>query len=198
MHLAPGGLYFSAADLIQTDAAISPGNSGGPLLNLKGEVVGINRAIRTDNEAGSDVLSNTGIGFAVPIDIARRVTPYLIRDGYYDYPYLGIVSRADLTLAERQALHLPMDVLGTYVLAVTDGSPAAKAGLRGGTQPTPFDDLPAGGDLITAVDDQPIRTFNELLNYLVTYKSPGDELQLSVWRGEQQLTLNVELTARPK
>jgi len=198
MRSAPGGFYFSAADLIQTDAAINPGNSGGPLLNLNGEVIGINRAIRTNSGEGSSVLANTGIGFAVPIDIARRVAPYLIRDGSYDYPYLGIVSREDLTLAERQALDLPADVLGAYVLSVTDGSPAARAGLRGGSQPTDIVDLQAGGDLITAVDDQPIRTFNDLLNYLVTYKSPGEEVNLSVLRGDQQLTIQVKLVARPQ
>lgn len=198
MRSAPGGFYFSAADLIQTDAAINPGNSGGPLLNLKGEVIGINRAIRTNSGEGSSVLSNTGIGFAVPIDIARRVTPYLIREGSYDYPYLGIVSREDLTLAERQALDLPAGVLGAYVLSVTDGSPAARAGVRGGSQTTSIADLQAGGDLITAVDDQPIRTFNDLLNYLVTYKSPGEEVNLSVLRGDQRLTIQVELIARPQ
>jgi 2-alkenal reductase len=134
----------------------------------------------------------------VPIDIARRVTPYLIREGSYDYPYLGIVSREDLTLAERQALDLPAGVLGAYVLSVTDGSPAARAGVRGGSQTTSIADLQAGGDLITAVDDQPIRTFNDLLNYLVTYKSPGEEVNLSVLRGDQRLTIQVELVARPQ
>ncbi len=198
MRSAPGGFNFSAADLIQTDAAINPGNSGGPLLNMNGEVIGINRAIRTNSSEGPAILANTGIGFAVPIDIARRVTPYLIRNGAYDYPYLGIVSREDLTLAERQVLDLPPDVLGAYVLSVPEGSPAAKAGLRGGNQSTSITDLPAGGDLITAVDDQPVRNFNDLLNYLVTYKSPGEEVQLTVLRGSQQITMQVELIARPK
>jgi len=197
MRSAPSGYYFSAADLIQTDAAINPGNSGGPLLNLNGEVIGINRAIRTDgNDSG--LLSNTGIGFAIPIDIARRVTPYLIREGSYDYPYLGIVSREDLTLTERNALELPEDILGAYVLSVPSGSPADQAGLRGGSAPTSIPDLQGGGDLITAVDGQPIRNFNDLLSYLVTYKSPGDQMELSVLRNGQQLSITVDLTARPQ
>lgn len=196
MRSAQGGYYFSSADLIQTDAAINPGNSGGPLLNLNGEVIGINRAIRTDG-GGTGLLANTGIGFAIPIDIARRVTPYLIRDGSYEYPYLGIVSREDLTLAERTALDLPEDSQGAYVLSVPSGSPADRAGLRGGSQPTNITDLPAGGDWITAVDGQPIRNFNDLLSYLVTYKSPGDLVELSVLRNGQELTITVNLTARP-
>lgn len=196
MRSAQGGYYFSSADLIQTDAAINPGNSGGPLLNLNGEVIGINRAIRTDG-GGTGLLANTGIGFAIPIDIARRVTPYLIRDGSYEYPYLGIVSREDLTLAERTALDLPEDSQGAYVLSVPSGSPADMAGLRGGNQPTNITDLPAGGDWITAVDGQPIRNFNDLLSYLVTYKSPGDQVELSVLRNGQELTITVNLTARP-
>ena len=81
MRESPSGGYFTAADLIQTDAAINPGNSGGPLLNLNGEVIGINRAIRTNGEDGVSTLSNSGIGFAVPVDVVKRVAPYLIENG---------------------------------------------------------------------------------------------------------------------
>lgn len=197
MREAPSGFYFSAADLIQTDAAINPGNSGGPLLNMRGEVIGINRAIRTNGETSEGILSNTGIGFAVPIDIARRVVPYLIRDGSYDYPYLGIVSRENMTLAEMEVLELPRNVQGAYVLSVPEGSPADQAGVIGGSEPTAFINLQAGGDLITAVDGQSIRNFSDLLTYLVTNKSPGDALDLTILRDGQELIIPVELGKRP-
>ncbi len=104
LHQSSGGSNFTAADLIQTDAAINPGTSGGPLFNLKGEVIGITRAIHTSGEEGVTTLANSGIGFAVPIDIVKRVTPYLIKNGFYDYPYLGIVSKEELNLDEHKKL----------------------------------------------------------------------------------------------
>jgi len=198
MREAPSGFYFSAADLIQTDAAINPGNSGGPLLNLTGEVIGINRAIRTNGEQTNGGVFNSGIGFAVPIDIVKRVTPYLIRDGQYDYPYLGITSREEMTLAERNALSLPSDVQGAYVLGVPSGSPADRAGLRAGETPTRFQGLNSGGDLITAVNGVNIRAFSDLLNYLVTFTSPGDTIELTILRDGGMITIPVELIARPQ
>ena len=125
------GGNFSSADLIQTDAAINPGNSGGPLLNLQGEVIGINRAIRTEGDVGTGVY-NSGLGFVVPIDIVKRVVPFLIRDGKYDYPYLGITSSEEFTLPQLTALGLPPDVRGVYVNTVPAGTPAEKAGILGG------------------------------------------------------------------
>ena len=196
MREAPSGGYFTAADLIQTDAAINPGNSGGPLLNLNGEVIGINRAIRTNGDDGVLTLSNSGIGFAVPIDIVRRVTPYLIETGKYDYPYLGIVSREELSLSDRETIGIDADVQGAYVISVTEGGPAEKAGIIGGGEWLDYIDLPTGGDLIIAVDDQPVRAFSELLRYLVTYKSPGDTMDVTILRDGEELTVNVILTSR--
>jgi len=193
---APSGGFFTAPDLIQTDAAINPGNSGGPLLNMNGKVIGINRAIRTNGE-GDAILSNSGIGFAVPIDIVKRVVPYLIRDGKYDYPYLGIVSRENLTLIEKEVLGFSSETMGAYVIEVPINGPASDAGLRGGTVETKFPDLPAGGDLITTVDGEPIRSFSDLLAYLVTNKSPGDEMEITVLREGQELVLKVILEKRP-
>lgn len=193
---APSGGFFTAPDLIQTDAAINPGNSGGPLLNMNGKVIGINRAIRTNGE-GDGILSNSGIGFAVPIDIVKRVVPYLIRDGKYDYPYLGIVSRENLTLIEKEALGFSSETMGAYVIEVPVNGPASDAGLRGGTVETKFPDLPTGGDLITAVDGELIRSFSDLLAYLVTNKSPGDEMEITVLREGQELVLKAILEKRP-
>jgi 2-alkenal reductase len=134
-RLSESGSFFSAGDLIQTDAAINPGNSGGPLLNLNGEVVGVNRAIRTEqsNETGEPL--NSGIGFAISSNIVNRVVPFLIKDGFYDYPYVGITSQEDLTLIEREALGI-QHMTGAYIINVTENSPAATAGLIGGSTVT--------------------------------------------------------------
>jgi S1-C subfamily serine protease len=198
MRSSTSAVNFSAADLIQTDAAINPGNSGGPLLNLKGEVIGINRALRTSEGVGVDTVSNTGIGFAVPIDIVKRVVPFLIRDGRYDYPYLGITSREEFTLPQLDALGLPPNLKGVYVVTVPKGTPAEKAGLLGGTQATAIEGLPSGGDLITSVNGHEVLNFSDFLSYLVTNTSPGDMVNLTVLREGKELQFKVTVVARPQ
>jgi len=197
MRTATTGGNFSAADLIQTDAAINPGNSGGPLLNLQGEVIGINRAIRTNGDTDSGIF-NSGLGFVVPVDIVKRVVPYLIRDGHYDYPYLGITSSEEFTLPQLQALGLPPDMHGVYVITVPKGTPAEKAGLLGGTETTSFSNLLAGGDLITTVNGHAILNYSDFLSYLVSNTSPGDVIDLVVLRGGKELQLKATLVARPQ
>ena len=189
---------FSTADIIQTDAAINPGNSGGPLFNLQGEVVGVNQSIRTDvfNETTGNAV-NSGVGFSISINLVKRIVPYLIRDGHYDYPYLGISStRDELSLAEIEALGLNT-FTGAYVREVVEGGPADQAGIRGGSQPTNLDGLLAGGDVITAIDGQPVVTFDALLGYLTTHKSPGDTVVLTILRDGQTMDVTVTLGARP-
>ena len=127
------GNYYSAGDIIQTDASINPGNSGGPLLNLNGDVVGINRAIRTTGITATGDPINSGIGFAISGNIARRVIPYLIENGKYDYPYMGITARSSITLIEQEILGLSQ-ATGAYITGVEPGGPADKAGLRGGSR----------------------------------------------------------------
>ena len=126
---APGGGYFTAGDIIQTDAAINPGNSGGPLFNLSGEVIGINRAIRITSYSDDGEPVNSGIGFAISINIVKRVVPSLIERGIYDYPYMGISSISDLSLHSIEALGLER-YTGAYVTNVTPGSPAEEAGVQ--------------------------------------------------------------------
>lgn len=193
---AGGNSYFAAGEIIQTDAAINPGNSGGPLLNLNGEVIGINRAIETYNtNAQADPL-NSGIGFAIAINTVKKVVPSLISEGSYDYPYLGITSLTELNLLQQEALGLPQSN-GAYVTSVTPDSPADQAGLRGGTVPTDLFNLNSGGDLITAIDGQPIMTFGDLLSYLIIEKSPGDTITLTVLRDNEEIELDLTLGKRP-
>ncbi len=188
---------YSAGDLIQTDASINPGNSGGPLLNLNGEVVGINRAIQTTGTTLQGEAVNTGIGFAVSINIVKRVVPYLIQDGKYDYPYMGISSsREDLTLAEWQELGFTQ-TSGSYVMSVTPGGPAALAGLKGGTNPSNIQGLYSGGDLIIAVDGRPVQVYGDVISYIFLNKSPGDKIVLTVIRNGTQQEVTLTLGKRP-
>ncbi|MBU4224749.1 MAG: trypsin-like peptidase domain-containing protein [Chloroflexi bacterium] len=194
---APGsGAFFSAGDIIQTDSALNPGNSGGPLLNLNGEVVGVNRAIRTTGATTTGDPLNSGIGFAISINIVKRVVPHLIQYGKYDYPYLGISSMDDLPLQYLQELGLKQ-YTGAYVTSVTPGSPAEQAGVRAGTQATSVQYLKAGGDLIIAIDGHTVMHFDDLLRYLINNKSPGDTVVLTVLRGDQKVDLTLTLGKRP-
>ena len=195
---APGGGSFSAGDLIQTDAAINPGNSGGPLLNLRGEVIGVNRAITTESFTVAGSASNSGIGFAVPINIVRRVVPALIQSGDYDYPYLGITSLGDgsLNLRQLEFLELPSRTLGVYVTCVVQDGPADRAGLQGaGACGAP--DASAGGDLIIAIDGETVVTFSDLIGYLVTDASVGELVTLTIIRDGEIVNLSLTLEPRP-
>jgi S1-C subfamily serine protease len=196
-HASPEGGYFSTADIIQTDAAINPGNSGGPLFNMNGEVVGVNQSIRTENvdqTTGNAV--NSGVGFSISINLVKRVAQGLIRDGKYEYPYLGISSRDDLPLAVIDALGLNT-YTGAYVASVTPGGPAEQAGIRGGSKPTSISGLEAGGDVITAIDGRQIATFDQLLSYLITNKAPGDTVVLTILRDGQPQDVTITLSKRP-
>jgi 2-alkenal reductase len=193
-----GGGRYSTADIIQTDAAINPGNSGGPLFNLKGEVVGVNQSIRTEtfNELTGNAV-NSGVGFSISINLVKRIVPFLIRDGQYEYPYLGISSTSEeLSLRAIETLGLNT-FTGAYVTQVVPGGPADQAGIRGGNQPTGDERLLAGGDIITAIDGQPVTTFDDLLGYLTTNKSPGETVVLTILREGQTMDITVTLGTRP-
>lgn len=196
-HASAEGGFFSTADIIQTDAAINPGNSGGPLFNLDGEVVGVNQSIRTEtiNELTGNAI-NSGVGFSISINLVKRVAQALIRDGKFEYPYLGISSSSELGIAEIEALGLNT-FTGAYVLTVTPGGPADQAGIHAGDKPTSIPNLNAGGDLITAIDGRPIRNFDDLLSYLITNKSPGETAILTVLRDGQSMDITVTLDKRP-
>ena len=195
IRTSENGGYFSSGDIIQTDAAINPGNSGGPLINLDGEVIGLNRAIRTGVTDNGDIF-NSGIGFAISGNIIKRVVPYLIDNGFYDYPYLGVTARGELSLLEQEALGITHPT-GAYVTYVTPQSPADQAGIKGGTTGTELLGLPAGGDLIIGVDDIPVRIFGELLSYLMAHKSPGDQITLKLIRDGVEQEAVITLGKRP-
>lgn len=190
----PALTIFSIPQSIQTDASINPGNSGGPLLNMQGEVIGVNAQIETD----SDVLSNSGVGFAIPVSILERVIPSLITEGKYTWPWLGVRGRSlDLTLVE--AMDLPVET-GAYLWQIMEDGPAAKAGLRGFDETVTVDGRTEdiGGDVIIAVDGQPVNSFDDLLVYVALETSPGQEVVLTVLRDGQEQDFKVTLEPRPE
>lgn len=191
---ADGGT-FSAGGIIQTDAAINPGNSGGPLLNLNGEVIGINRAIRTTGTTSTGEPTNSGIGFAVSSNIVKRVISELILNGKYDYPYMGISAIQDVSLMMGEILKV--DRAGVYLMSVTPGGPADLAGLKAGTLDTSVTGLKSGGDLIIAVDGHPMQVYSDLTGYLMTHKSPGDPMKVTFIRAGEQKEVTVTLAKRP-
>lgn len=183
LNASPGGQLFTAGDLIQTDAAINPGNSGGPLLNMRGEVVGVNRAIRTFNFNEDGDTLNSGIGFAVSVNIVKRVAPSLIANGHYDYPYLGLSSVSNLTLLDAEELGLDR-TSGVFITEVAVDGPSDLAGLL-------------VRDTIIAVDGRELRGFDEMISYLFIHTSPGDTIQFIVLRNGEEITVDLVLGARP-
>jgi putative serine protease PepD len=170
--------------LIQADAAINPGNSGGALFNARGEVIGITTAI--ENPSGDRVF--VGIGYAVPINTARRFLPQMLNGDEIQHPKLGISLR-DVTPALAKTLGLKTDS-GVLVQSVENGSAASKSGLRGGIGTTPSN----VGDVIIAIDAQEIKDFDDLANYIDS-KQVGDKVDVKVMRGGDQSTVTITLEA---
>ena len=182
---------FQLAEVIQTDAAINPGNSGGPLLDSHGRVIGVNTAIRSMTGV------NSGVGFAIPVDIVRRVVPELVERGRYRHTWVGVTG---LTISPEmvEEMDLPVET-GVLVFQVEPGGPAAKAGLRGGGRETVVSGRPmlAGGDIVIAVDGETVKRFDDLINYLAMRTSVGDILTLTLVRGESEIQVDVKLEERP-
>ncbi|NJD59147.1 MAG: trypsin-like serine protease [Anaerolineae bacterium] len=189
----PALTIFSIPQAIQTDAAINPGNSGGPLLNLNGEVIGVNAQIETNGTTDS----NIGVGFAIPVSIIQRVVPALIETGHYDWPYLG-VSGYTVNPPLVKAMNLPVEQ-GAYVSTVPDGGPALAAGLHGTTEIIDQDgrQVEVGGDIITAIDGQPVKTFDDILLYLTLQTTPGQTVILTILRDGQYQDISLQLGTRP-
>jgi len=176
---------YSLPQVIQTDAPINPGNSGGPLLNLAGEVVGVNAAIATTTGTSS------GVGFSIPVTAVHLVIPNLIAEGEYVYPYMGITFASSISLERQQAFDLPQ-TQGAYVIGVAQNSPAARAGLIAADSTTG-----RGGDLVIAIDGQPVVDFSDLNSYLVFQTAPGQTITLTVLRGGQTVDVSLTLGVRP-
>ncbi len=179
-------------DIIQIDASINPGNSGGPLLDSSGKLIGINTAIFSPTGA------SVGIGFAVPVNIAKRIIPELIAQGYYAYPWIG-ASVTTLLSGDSRALDFAIDS-GALVVEIVRGGPAHKAGLRGGNRRVRLGNriLIAGGDVVVAADGKSVGTADGLIR-IIREKRPGDLLQLEVYRGGlHRRDVLVRLEERPK
>jgi len=172
------GSSYSLPDLIQTDTAINPGNSGGPLLNLNGEVVGVNFAINSTSG------SNSGVGFAIPVSVVEKIVPALINDGGYTYSYLGIAGTSiNASVVEEQKLG--DNTLGVYVAQVVSNGPADEAGVQ-------------EGDIIVAINDQPVSRFEDLISYLFRSTTPDQAVTLHLLRGGEAMDLDVTVAQRPQ
>lgn len=186
------GPQYTIPDIIQTDAPINPGNSGGVLTDLYGKVLGVTSAIE------SPVRANSGIGFVIPSAIVQNEVPILIQTGHYDHPYLGI-SGTSLTPDLAKAMNLSANQKGALVEQVTAGGPAAKAGLMASTGQTTIagQNIPVGGDVITAVNGQPIKSMDDLIAYLNDNTSVGQTVTLTVLRNGKETSVAVTLGTRP-
>ena len=178
--------------VIQTDAPINHGNSGGPLINARGEVIGVNSQIAT---GGSDS-GNIGIGFAIPINTVRTVVAQLIQKGKVEHPFIGITAKS-VTPQIARLFRLPANH-GLLVMSVDPGSGAAAAGLRAGSETAVVsgESWPIGGDLIVAADGVRLRSLAQLRDVL-NGKQPGQSVSLEVYRGNTKITVHVKLGRQP-
>jgi S1-C subfamily serine protease len=184
--LVPGTKIFGA---LQTDAAINHGNSGGPLIDANGRVIGITSQILSENNG------NVGIGFAIPIDTARRVAGQIMENGKATHTFLGIEG-TDLNAQVAHAVNLPV-THGSLVAQVVPGSPAAKAGLRGGSTQATIggETLTLGGDIITQLNGHPVTSFDNFAQTISAHR-PGDKISLTLVHGGKTRTVSVTLAAR--
>ncbi|HUK94540.1 MAG TPA: trypsin-like peptidase domain-containing protein [Gaiellaceae bacterium] len=181
---------YSIDHVIQTDAALNKGNSGGPLLDARGTVIGVNSQIQ------SGTGSNVGVGFAVPIDTVKTVAAQIIKSGHAEHAFLGIrVQPVTPSVARLFRLRASQ---GLLVASVQPGSAAAKAGLRPGAQQVTVsgETYPLGGDLIVTADGIPLSSLDRLRD-VIADKQPGDKVAFEIWRGDQHMTLHVKLGRQP-
>jgi S1-C subfamily serine protease len=183
---------LSISHVIQTDAALNHGNSGGPLLNAQGQVIGVNAQIET----GGQSQGNVGIGFAIPINTVKDVVAELIKHGKVQHPFLGIEGKT-LQPNIARLFHLPV-TSGVLVASVRPGTGAAKAGVKPSTNQVTVEgeSWPAGGDVIVKLDGQAVPSVERLVD-LIAAKKPGDNIDLEVVRGNSRTHLDVKLGRQP-
>ena len=186
-----GSFNFSIPSIIQTSAPINPGNSGGALVGLDGSLIGIPTAIISASGAGS------GVGFAIPVSIVKAEVPTLIRTGQFQHAYLGITGTS-LTAGIAQQMGLSVQN-GALIVDVDPNGPAAKAGLSGGNRTVTINgvNIQVGGDVITAINGQPIQNMQELTSYLTLNAKSGETVTLTILRNGQSRQVSVTLAARP-
>lgn len=175
-------------NVIQTDAAINPGNSGGPLLDSRGRVIGVNTAIREGAQ---------GIGFAVPVSTVQRVVPALIKSGVYPHPWPGFLGY-DISPELGQALQLPVE-RGILIAQLYQGGPAAAAGIRGAQQEVIVGNrrFLVGGDILTAVNGEPVSDWMHLFEYLELHTKAGETVTLTIIREDQEMSMPLTLGIQP-
>jgi len=191
-YTAQDGATYTIPDVIQTDAPISPGNSGGVLVDITGKLIGVPTAIESPSQGF------TGIGYVIPSIIVQKVVPDLISKGSYLHAWLGITG-SSMTADLAQAMKLNPDQRGVLVNKVQANGPAEKAGILGsGSETTIYGNQVAiGGDIITKVDGNTINDFEDLAAYLARYGEVGKSIQVTVLRGGKEMQLSVALQARP-
>lgn len=179
--------------VIQTDAAINRGNSGGPLLDSSGRVIGIATAIFSPSG------TNSGVGFAVPIDTVKEVLPDLLEHGYVPRAWLGITAAHTVGPRLAQALRLPAEH-GLLLVELQPDGPLARAGVRGADRQAILGNrrIYLGGDLLTAVDDVEIRDYEELRTLLERRRAIGDRVRVTLYRDGERLAVQVPLQERPR
>ena len=182
---------YDLIDAIQTDAPINRGNSGGPMFNARGQVIGINAQIRSESGTAE------GVGFAVPINAAKRSMDQLIQTGRVRYAWLGITTQ---TVTPRMARQLDFGTeKGAAVQEVVDGSPAERAGLRGGGEEREYEGVSVlvGGDLIVAIDGEPVDSAEDVVRAVTQRLLPDQEVELTILRGGERRSVTVVLGERP-
>lgn len=184
---------FSVPRVVQHDAATNPGNSGGPLLNAYGEVVGINTQIISETGGFS------GVGLAIPVNLAKLVAPSLIADGRYEYPFIGIRG-VSMSPDIAMAMDLPAETRGAMVLAVGTGTAAEEAGMKASDRLTMISgaELPIGGDIIIAMNGAPMQGMDDVVAYTVEHTQPGDTVEFTIIRDGEEIQIQVTMGARPE
>ncbi|KEQ56028.1 putative periplasmic serine endoprotease DegP protein [Marine Group I thaumarchaeote SCGC AAA799-E16] len=183
---------FSIPDVIQTDAAINPGNSGGPLLDMKGDVIGVTTAIYSRDGDFS------GVGFAIPSNTVSKIVPFLIKDGTYKHPWIGITS-TNITPDLSDILELE-EATGIMIMNVVKDGPANKASLKGSSEIVEKHgiEFTVGGDIILAIDDTKVRKVDDLISHLQKEKMVGDVTTLTILRDGNISTVDILLEKRPE
>jgi S1-C subfamily serine protease len=185
------GLHFpwvaySIPDVIQTDAPINQGNSGGPLLNLQGQVIGMNTAT---------ISHSNGIGFAISSNALSRIVPTLVAKGNYTHPYLGLALETSPSAIAEDYESVPANLKGVFVNVIENGGPGDKAGIGGSNIDQYY--KRHTGDMIVAIDGHNVAKAEDFMSYIQGHKIPGDSVNLTVYRDGKMLNLTATLKPWP-